>query len=54
MTKGELIKAMEDFPDDMPVRISFHGKDSFDDDVRKVTEICPTGTGTSENYLLIS
>jgi hypothetical protein len=47
MTKGDIIKAMADFPDDMPVKI---GEDI---DVTEVVEICPTGTGTSENYLLL-
>lgn len=48
MTKGELIEAMADFPDDMPVRL---GEDI---EITDVAEICPTGTGTTENYLLLT
>jgi hypothetical protein len=51
MTKLDLIKAMEDFPDDIPVRI--YSQDVHEEAVQ-VTEICPTQTDTSENYLLIS
>lgn len=56
MTKGELIKAMEDFPDDMPVLYPETPRGIRADHVSidSVTEICPTQTDTSENYLLIS
>lgn len=53
MTKKQLIEAMADFPEDMEVyhQTSVSGREF---EVKDVTEICPTGTDTSENYLLIS
>lgn len=52
MTKSELINAMADFPDDIPVTFEVNGHSHSE--IQKVTEICPTQTDTSENYLLIS
>lgn len=50
MTKSEIIEAMADFPDDMPVKV--RGKGDLEP-VRAVVEVSPTQTDTSENYLLI-
>jgi uncharacterized protein YlzI (FlbEa/FlbD family) len=52
MTKAQLIEAMEDFPDDMLVRVDLMNGNHYEP--QDVTEICPTGTDTSENYLLLS
>lgn len=51
MTKSDLIDAMKDFPDDMPVKV--YGRDDHED-LTEVTEICPTQIGPAENYLLLS
>lgn len=54
MTKGELIAAMEDFKDDIEVRLHVAGKD-FNVMLDDVTEIHENGAqDASGNFLLLS